>query len=83
MLLLEAALRGRLLQHGYCLFASRRVSTHVPLFVLRDVARIRRDRPHDRDDKHAGCEGEEAGEGHGLLTLILLSLLIVSPALLE
>ena len=83
LLLLEAALRGRLLEHGYCLFASRRVSTHVPLFVLRDVARIRRDRPHDRDDKHAGCEGEEAGKGHGLLTLILLSLLIVSPARFE
>ena len=83
LLLLEAALRGRRLHHGDSLFPTGRVRTHVPLFMLRDVPRICRNRPHNRNDEHRGGEGEEAGKRHGLLALLLRRRLVLVPGRLE
>lgn len=83
LLHLEAALRSRRLHHGDGLFATRRISAHVPLLVFGDVTRIGRNSPNNRHNEHGGGKGEDACEEHGLFALIFHDLLVLCPALLE
>ena len=68
-----------LAHHGDGLFAGRRVSGHVPLFVVGDITWVRYDCAHYRHNQVRGSQRKENSVNHGLILRLLHLILIVCP----
>ena len=69
--------------HRNRLLTMRRVSAHVPLFVLGNVARICHDCAHNGNNKHRRAEGKDHGKSDSFFAQIVLLLLVIVPARIE